>query len=451
MICVKWAQESLFSDDLRNLKTTQQVSTKSKLLSLSPFIDAEGIMRVGGRLKHSYLNYDTKHPIILPNKHILSMRVIEQYHSKYLHPTSSLLLNLLRQRFWIINGRIQVRQVTYKCITCYRQKATITKQLMGNLPASRVTPGRPFLQTGVDFAGPIMIRINKSRGPRSTVTKSYIALFICMATKAIHIELVSDLSTEAFIASLRRFTSRRGIPSDIFSDNGTNFIGAKSELSTLLKQSTNQQLINSFSLQNGIKWHFIPPLSPNFGGLWEAGVKSVKHHLNRITKDAILTSEEMNTLLIQIEALLNSRPITPMRHEDPANLDVLTPGHFLIGAPLTSVPSPNLEHLKLSRLSRWQLVQQMMHSFWHRWQLEYITTMQQRPKWQQPNNDSKLGDVVLLFDSKLPPTKWALGRIVDVHPGSDGLIRVVTIKTSTTELKRPVSKVAKLPIDEQFN
>ncbi|XP_029168374.1 uncharacterized protein LOC114938560 [Nylanderia fulva] len=211
---------------------------------------------------------------------------------------------------------------------------------MGNLPRDRVTPTRSFLSTGLDYAGPISIRTSKKRGHRSQ--KGYIAVFICFWSKAIHLEVVSDYSSEAFIAALRRFVSRRGLCTDIYSDCGTTFIGADRTLRELFKASTSEgHHIARVASTQGIRWHFNPPAAPHFGGLWEAAVKFTKFHLRRVIGETTLTFEELSTLLTQIEACLNSRPLQALS-DDPDDTSALTPGHFIIGAPLLAVPEPSL-------------------------------------------------------------------------------------------------------------
>lgn len=181
---------------------------------------------------------------------------------------------------------------------------------MGDLPSQRITQSRPFSHTGCDYAGPFCIKLSKGRKPKTA--KAYICLFVCMATKAIHLELVSDLTSDAFLAAFRRFVSRRGFCSNVYSDNGTNFQGARrclNEMHKLVISEAYNEVIAASLAKDNVTWHFIPPSSPHFGGLWEAGVKSVKFHLRRVIGATILTFEEMYTVLTQIEAVLNSRPL----------------------------------------------------------------------------------------------------------------------------------------------
>lgn len=197
---------------------------------------------------------------------------------------------------------------------------------------------------------------------------------------------------------------------------------------------------------DGTQWHYVPAYSPNFGGLWEAGVKSVKFHLKRILT-ASLTFEEMTTTLCQIEACLNSRPLTPIDTTDTDVIEPLTPGHFLIGEPPISIPSPDLRNVNINKLSRWQLPQRLVRDFWNRWQSEYLSRLQERPKWLKRQNELQIGDIVLLKDVQTPPSKWALGRVVEKHPGSDGACRVYSVWCNKSVTKRSVSKLCALPIE----
>ncbi|GFW27392.1 integrase catalytic domain-containing protein [Trichonephila clavipes] len=223
---IRWVQGFYFQEEIRSIKKQISLPPKSPLHSLHPFIDEHGLVRVGGRLQNSQLPFNSKHPIILPSQHSISELLIKEQHIAHLHAGPTLLAHVLRQSHWIVGSRKLINKCIRKCLKCNKFKtSTTTPQLMGNLPKHRVTLERPFFSCGIDYAGPVLIKCNKGRGTKST--KGYIALFVCLATKAVHIEAVGDLTTDSFIAALRRFSARRGAPRHIYSDNGTNFVGAR--------------------------------------------------------------------------------------------------------------------------------------------------------------------------------------------------------------------------------
>lgn len=320
---------------------------------------------------------------------------------------------------------------------------------MGNLPKDRITvPIRVFETCGVDYAGPFLYKEGSRRSTK--LIKCYMAIFVCFATKAVHIELAADLTSEAFLSVFKRFISRRGSPTTIYSDNGLNFVGAERELKELRKlfndESTQSQII-AYMSDRQIRWHFITPRAPHHGGLWEAAMKSAKQYIFRIAKNTHLKYKELETLLIQIEAILNSRPLTPMSL-DPSDLAPLTARHFLIGGPLTSYSQPSLEDLPTNRLSRWQHVEQLRQHFWRRWLNEYLHHCQQRYKWQSANQSIHQGQMVILKEDNIPPLSRPLGRITDVYPGPDGVIRTVTVRTCKGLYKHPITRLCVLPYEE---
>ncbi|XP_077264830.1 uncharacterized protein LOC143898908 [Temnothorax americanus] len=269
-----------------------------------------------------------------------------------------------------------------------------------------------------------------------------------MSTRAIHLELVSDYTSDVFLASYRRFTARRGLPEHVYSDNGTTFQGAEKELQAAYKAALTDVNTENTIDTDRTTWHFMPPGAPHFGGLWEAGGKCAKHYLKRVLGTNTLTYEEFSTLTsAQVKVCLNSRPIGPLL-TDPCEFSALTPGHFLIGDPLLNVPEPSLLTFNKSRLSRWQFIQQKVESFWKRWTMsEYFHSLQTRNKWRSHQENIAVGNLVLIRNNNLPPIKWMLGRVIEVHPGSDNNVRVVTLRTATSELKRPITQICLLPID----
>ncbi|XP_015437828.1 PREDICTED: uncharacterized protein LOC107192974 [Dufourea novaeangliae] len=415
---------------------------------LNPFIDENDILRVGGRIKHATTTYDKKHPILLPAKHHFTTLVIRHMHWRHYHTGVLGTLNAIRQIYWPINAMQSVKHCIRTCVPCHRANPTISRYQMGNLPKNRVTLNRPFLITGIDHCGPLYIKEKRVRNTKTV--KAYVAVFVCFSTKAVHLELVGDLTTDSFLASLKRFFARRGKSSDIYSDNAKTFVGADRELREIhnsfeiaIKDSNIQQ----YAINNNITWHFIPPRAPNFGGLWEATVKLVKRHLFRTIGKTLLTYEAMTTYLTEIEAILNSRPLIPLS-TDPNDFTALTPGHFLIGDLITSINESSVATVPSTKLSMWQHVQRMKEHFWTRWHKDYLHELTVRRKWHTSTpTEVKEGALVIVHEDNVPPLCWALGRIVALHPGDDHITRVVTIKTVAGEYKRSLKKLSLLPLD----
>lgn len=440
-LILRHLQSVCFPMELHALSRRHPLPNNSKLLSLSPFINKDRLLCVGGRLNHANIPTRKKHPPLLPKNHPLTHLIIEDHHRSNLHAGPSSTLSSIQQQFWIINGRDVVRYQLKRCVLCVRHRAATLQQVMADLPLHRVNQSRPFSKAGIDYAGPFII---KPMVRSKIALKCWLSVFVCFSTRAIHIEVVSSLSTECFLAALKRFTSRRGVPSDVFSDNGTNFKGADKVLIdffNLSKESSVQQAITN----QRIRWHFNPPGAPHFGGLWEAGVKSIKYHLHRVMGATRLTYEEFATLTTQIEGILNSRPLIPAS-SDPSDLSALTPAHFLIGTEMNAIPEADFTETKENHLQRWHYVQQQQQRFWKRWSNEFLTRLQQRPKWLKEESSIQVGDMVIIKEERAQPLKWKLGRILQVHPGSDGHVRVATIRTSDGELKRPIVKLSLLPI-----
>ncbi|XP_065079415.1 uncharacterized protein LOC135702313 [Ochlerotatus camptorhynchus] len=438
------AQQESFPEDLAELQKNGEVKSTSMINQLTPrFVN--GLILVGSRLANANISAGRKHPIVLDNQHPLSVLIATDYHRKHLHAGQQLLTASMRERYWPIAVRNLARMVIHRCVKCFRARPKLHEQLMADLPSERVTPAPPFLRVGVDYCGPFYIQYPYRKG---APIKCFVAVFVCLVVKAVHLEVVGDLTSQAFIAALRRFVARRGRPEILMCDNATNFIGARRELGELRKLFNNQEFAKTVAEEtamDNINFKFIPAKSPNFGGLWEAAVKSMKGHLKRTLGNMVISSDEMATLVAQIEACLNSRPITPLSN-DPNDMEILTPGHFLVGRPLTEIPEPSLEDLNQTRLSRWQRVQNFLQHIWKRWSTQYLSDLQARTKWTRQRNNVSIGTMVLLCEDNTPPLKWRMGRVVEIHPGKDGNIRVVKVRTKDGEFLRAISKICILPI-----
>ena len=316
---------------------------------------------------------------------------------------------------------------------------------MGNLPPARVNPSPPFCHTGVDYAGPIKLRVSPGRGHKSM--PGYIVVFVCLSTKAVHLEVVSSYDSNHFIQAFKRFIARKGLCSHLYSDCGTNFVGANAIFYDLFSRNSShvKEIIQHLSSQ-GIEWHFNPPGAPHFGGLWESAVRSAKFHIKRVIGDTTLTFEEMTTLLCSIEACMNSRPLCPVT-DDPTDVSALTPGHFLIGRPMLSLPEESTLNLKVNPSQRWKLAVKLRDDFWKSWQHQYLNTLHSRGKWYRQKDNIKEGALVLIKSENTGPGQWPLARVTKLHPGSDSLVRAVTVKTATSEPQRSIVKLIPLPIN----
>ena len=384
------------------MKAGQILPKRNPLCKLNPFISKEdNILRVGGRLSHSELGWERKHPPILPHRSFVSRLLVRQAHVACLHGGSTLTSASVMQRAWILGRNRIVKTEIRNCIACQRVKPQLAHQMMGDLPATRVTPAKAFTSTGLDYAGPIQVRTTKGRGHKSY--KGYIALFVCFTTRAIHLELVSDLTTRTFLDAFRRFVGRRGICKNLYSDNATNFKCADKELQAMFSAASDfYKEVATLLANDNTSWTFIPPNSPHYGGLWEAGVKSVKYHLKRAVGDTTFTFEELSTVLVEIEACLNSRPLGPLS-SDVEDLHALTPAHFLTGGASGLLPDSAILDAPGKLLSRFHTMQAARNTFWKRWSAEYLQHLQERGKWRSPTESFAHGQLVLLRDDRYPP------------------------------------------------
>lgn len=394
-----------FKSEIEACKEMATLPKGSLLATLDPFIDIDGILRVGGRLKRADISMGQKYPIILARDSRLAYMIVEATHKKLLHGGVQAMLYIIRQTHWIIGGRALMKSyVHHGCETCRLHRGEVAKQKMGDLPKQRVTRHRPFSISGVDYAGPFTLRMGAKRS--KTTAKTYIVIFVCLATKAVHIELATDLSTNAFLNAFARFTGRRGPCEEIHSDNGTNFHGANRRMKEDLREWHTENF-RAHLANNGTNWKFIPPAAPHQGGIWKAAVKSAKRHILREVGNCIMTYEQFNTLLIRVEACLNSRPLVAL-HDDPDDKLALTPGDFLVGGPIIALPEPSQAHLPMNRITEWKLVRRWTEEIWRRWHMEYLQTLQARSKWRKPEENIRIGDVVAIKEENLPPTQWCI-------------------------------------------
>ncbi|XP_030581071.1 uncharacterized protein LOC115777334 [Archocentrus centrarchus] len=386
----------------------------NNLRKLAPVRLSDGLLRVGGRLTNAPIPEAAKHPVILPQKHHVSELIIWHFHKLTGHSGVERVLSEIRQSFWIVRGRITVKRVLARCIPCKRHRAPISTQYMADLPADRVTPSQPpFTIVGVDYFGPINIRRGRSE------VKRYGCLFTCLTTRAIHLEVAHSLDTDSFINALQRFMARRGTPQLMRSDNGSNFVGARSELQKALDE-WNQQKIEEHLLQRETQWKFNPPAASHMGGVWERQIRTVRSILMGLTGQQTLDDEGLMTLFCIIEKIVNGRPLTKLS-EDPRDGQPLTPNDLLLLRPECSLPPGHFVKQDLYR-RRWRQVQYLADIFWTRWTKEYLPSLQQRQKWTHHSRNYQVGDLVLVLHESTPRSQWPLGLVIDVNVGADGLV-----------------------------
>uniref|UniRef100_A0A8D8SN73 Integrase catalytic domain-containing protein n=1 Tax=Cacopsylla melanoneura TaxID=428564 RepID=A0A8D8SN73_9HEMI len=419
---------------------------QKKYASLSPFKDDSGLIRVGGRLSNSNLPFENKHPILLPKEEYITRLLVVFLHETNLHTGPALLLAIIRQKYWILAARPLVRQVVHECNLCFKIVPHNKWPKMGDLPRCRVEEVKPWVNTGVDHAGPFTITLSKHRGNKTS--KAYLCLFVCLTTTAIHLEVTSDLSKEAFLNALKRFLSRRGPISTLFSDNGGAFVASKNhlnELYSLLNSSEYKEYFGDYLLKSKIQWKMLPARAPHMGGIWERAVRKVKSYLPKLIGDQILTFEEICTVAIEVEGMINATPLCVLS-SDPNELEALTPAHFIKLTSLQSLPAVDVSTTPLNRLTRYKLLDNIFQNMWKRYRVEYLTSLQERSKWRKDVPNIEVGTVVLLKEDNVPAMHWPLGIVVEVFPSkTDGIVRSASVKTKTGIFKRPVVKLCPLP------
>ena len=352
------------------------------------------------------------------------------------------LLSNLRSSYWIVHGLLSVKAVRRSCIVCQRKVAKPAEQIMGQLPDARsVGSLKPFTHAAVDYAGPFLTRQGRGRAQQ----KRYLCLFTCLETRACHLEMSFSLDTESFLMAFSRFVKRRGVPSTMVSDNGTNFTAAERELREAV-QELDRAKISRDGVHRGTQWKFQPPRSPHFGGVFETMVKSAKKALTTVPARSSLSDEELMTGFAEAEHLLNSRPLTTLSN-DPADEDALTPNHFLVGRmdPPMAKERVAAEQEVAHPRRRWETVQRLLTDVWKRWSKELVALLNLRKRWRQQKESVRVGEVVLCIMPDTPRNQWPLGRIVETYPGRDDEVRVVDVLCRGKIKRRSIQQLIPLP------
>ena len=435
-VIIRCVQHEAFRNDIESLKRSGKLPKSSLLAKLSPVIDKDGLLRVGGRLNQADLSNEERHPIILPKSSHVSALIIQHYHEKVQHQGRVFTHGAIRRSgYWIIGDKRLVNSIIDKCIKCKRLRGQCQIQKMADLPADRVSPAPPFSYVGLDVFGPWQICARRTRGGLAH-SKRWAVLFTCMSTRAIHIEVIESMDTSSFINALRRFLAVRGPVIQLRSDCGTNFVGARNELQAVL-QSSDVSSITSYLLKEGCEWIFKPPHASHAGGAWERMIGMARRVLESVLADVPskhLTHEVLTTLMAEVSAIVNARPLVPVS-SDPDAPEILTPAMLLTEKPQQLGPPAG--DFKPEDLFSKQ---------WRR-------TLQPRRKWQSASRNLQIGDLVLLRCKDAPRNEWPLARITKADPDHDGKVRSVDLVTAKEgarkHYRRPVTETIVLKTEDQ--
>ena len=436
--------QSLSSGEQSERQTRRQVKKVSCLHRLDPFLDDNRVLRVGGRIRRADESFMSKHPAILPQKHHITKLVINHYHQQTAHQGRGMTLNLLRASgFWIVGGSSAVSRYIRECVTCRRLRGSTQTQKMADLPSDRVTPAPPFTYCGMDCFGPFVIKEGRKE------LKRYGLLFTCMASRAVHIETLNSMSTDAFINGLRRFVALRGPVRQLRSDRGTNFVGSETEFKKAWAE-IDHQMVGNFLLKQGCdytEFNFNVPSASHMGGAWERLIRSTRTILQTLMYQSgqQLDDESLRTFLCEATAIINSRPLTVDPLSDPTDPAPLTPNHLLTMKSRILLPPPgNFQREDLYSTKRWRRVQHLTNEFWSRWRKEFLQSLQARQKWTHPQRESSVGDVVIIKDEETPRNHWLLARVEEVYPSEDKHVRKVKLLIGDSQLSNLGKRVKPL-------
>ena len=386
-----------------------------------------------------------KHPAVLPKDHHVTSLIIGHYHKTIQHQGRAMTINEIRSNgVWIIGCSSAVAAHIHRCVKCRRMRGRVSEQKMANLPQDRVEPSPPITFSGMDCFGPFLIKEGRKQ------LKGYGLLFTCMSSRAVHLEALDDMSTDAFINALRCFIAIRGSVRELRSDQGTNFVGAKHELKEALKQLDHDR-IKVFMAERQCDFVMNAPNSSHVGGVWERQIRSVRSVLTSIVQEhpSRLDMASFRTFLYEAMFIVNSRPLTVESINDPTSVEPLTPNHLLTMKCRAALPPPGtFVKEDVYARKRWRRVQFLADQLWHRWKKEFLHNLNYRQKWASTRRNLQIDDIVIMC-SDLPRNEWHLARVVETTVDKDGLTRRVRIRVSDKQLDSQGRRVSKTSILER--
>lgn len=398
--------------------------------------EKDEILRCCGRLGNSDLEIEAKEPIVLPKGHKFTQLVVKECHDTVMHSGVRSTLAKLRTKYWIPKGRQEVKKIISACLVCKKWNCKpCSKPQQAALPEFRVTRAAPFQNSGVDFAGPLFVK------GKTGMDKVYVALFTCCTTRAVHLELVQDLTAATFLRCLRRFASRRGTPQILVSDNAKTFKAADKILTKIFKSVD----VKSSLSKKGIEWRFNLERAPWWGGFFERLIGLVKTCLRKVLGQARLNFDELVTVLVEVEATLNSRPLT--YEDEEVSTEVLTPSHLIYGRQINSLPGEQRDSIedsdKLNSVTRFNYITKVLEHFWNRWRTEYLTNLREFHKTGTPDAKCvlvKQGDVVIVFERGRKRGEWKTGVVQEEIKGKDGVLRGAKVCVITNGQRQLINR-----------
>ena len=441
-IIIKTSQQDALASDLAAVPAIEKVEgnqdkvlgrdkamRNSRLYRLDPFKDEDEILRVGGRLRRTSLEHNEKHPVILPKDHYVSKLIARHYHEEVHHQGRQITHGAIRNAgYWLTGGHSTVAKLIGTCVVCRKLRGKMMEQRMADLPPDRAEPAPPFTNVGFDVFGPWTIQTRRTRGGAAN-SKRWGLVFTCLSSRAVHIEVLETLDSTSFLCALRRFLAIRGPVAILRCDHGTNFTGGKSELDEALKEMDRASLEKYLSKHN-CKWMFNPPHASHFGGSWERQIGTIRRVLDAMLLELgprQLTHELLVTLLTEVSAIVNARPIAAI----PSDIDEpqpLSPSMLLTlkTRPLGPFPGDFTPTDQYAR-KRWRRVQYLAEQFWTRWRREHLQSLQTRKKWNEKRRNLAVGDIVMLKEEKAHRNHWPMARVAEVYASDDGQVRKVKV------------------------
>ena len=425
-------------------------TTNHVINQLNLGLDNKGLIRCHGRITHVEIPQDSKTPLLLPTHHRFTELLIQSIHSCIFHNGIRETLNAVRENYWIIRGREIVKQVIRRCIVCKKyQGPTLSTSRPAELPPDRVANVPPFSNTGIDFAGPLYVKNSDQ------VTKTYVCLFTCATTRAIHLELTTSLGAAKFLQAFRRFVGRRGLPAKLLSDNVKTFKTAGKEV----KKLVHAEEVCQYFTNKQVLWEYIVEKAPWWGGFWERLVRSVKTCLKKHMGRSSLTFEELRTILVEIEAILNNRPLTYVYDDENGVSYPLTPSQLIYGRQLTMTANGQSEIISTyqSLTKKAQHHARLLSKFALQWNREYLLSLREQHQMNgvQKTNQAVLkeGDVVLLRNEGTARCLWKLAKVTQLLPGRDSIVRAAKVQVLNTDkrlviLRRPIQYLVPLEVNK---